>query len=320
MTTDLSVFKQAAVANKDLFERMMADTNKIAGLGRSMPRISIRGGRFRRIVGGEQVGKPKATPLNVVVIRASDINRSYYEEAYDPDNPGPPTCWSVGSETPSPDVPKDQRQSAKCSTCPMNVKGSGQGNSRACRFSMRLALALEGDLENIYQMQLPAMSIFGKAEGQDMGMQAYAKYLNANGLMLAGLVTEMSFDEDTEAPKLYFRPVRPLEEDEFETVAGLYESEEVLDAVEFSVSAPAEEGEAPKPKAKAKPKVEDEDEDEAPKPKAKAKPKPKVEAEPEDEGEDEIPEPKRRASSKKTKEADDDTSSKVAAALAQWDD
>jgi len=45
-------------------------------------------------------------------------------------------------------------------------------------------------------------------------MQAFAKYLNANKTPLATVLVEARFDADSPIPKLYFKAVRPLEEQE----------------------------------------------------------------------------------------------------------
>ena len=70
-----------------------------------------------------------------------------------------PTCWS--SDTDKPDDNVDAPQASRCADCEQNVKGSGKGESRACRYSQKIAVSLEEDMDNVYQMQLPATSIFG---------------------------------------------------------------------------------------------------------------------------------------------------------------
>lgn len=282
MSNELDLFKTTALATNSLFSQMMEETTKLAGGGGGQSRrISIRGGRFREIVNGEQLRVNSSGSMNVVILRASGINRTYYAGAYDPENPTPPACWSTDSEKPAPEVTDAGRQSANCRTCPMNVRGSGQGESRACRFSVRLAICVEGDYGTIYEMQLPATSIFGEAKNNRMPIQAYARYLKANGLGMAALVTQMYFDEDSETPKLFFKPLRPLDEDELESVLEAYNSDEAQKAVTMTVSLPKEEGTANGSKA-YNPKtqgftIDDEDE---PKPAPKAKAAPVEDAEP----------------------------------------
>jgi len=234
--SDIELFKNNPLASSSLFEELMESNKKMMGGGGDNRRISIRGGRFRQIVGGEQQAVSKSDSMNIVVVDAASISRTYYKGAYDPDNPSAPTCWSLDTEKPDPSVPEDQRQSALCRDCPQNIKGSGQGDSRACRFSQRLAVVIEGDWDTIYQLQLPATSIFGKPEGDRMPLQAYIRHLAAHKTVAQAIVTKMYFDEDSETPKLFFKPERVLTEEELEQVLKLRSSEETKQAINFTVS------------------------------------------------------------------------------------
>lgn len=308
--SELDLFKGNALVNSDLFKSLLDMNKKMAGgPGGGGARISIRGGKFRMIVGGEQVAVKRGDTMNVVIVNAADIARTYYEGTFDPENPSAPTCWSADTRTPSTDVPEDQRQSDTCASCPMNIKGSGQGESRACRFSQRLAVVLEGELDKVYQLQMPATSIFGAASGNDMGLQAYIKFLSAHNTPAIAVMTELRFDEDATAPKLYFRPARGLNEEELQEVLGARDSDDAKKAIEFTVSQTDKVQD--KPKAE-KPKA-------AEKPKPAPKPKPKPEPEPEEEqGEDEEPVKVEKA----TKPAADAPKSgdKLASILNGWDD
>jgi hypothetical protein len=260
--TDLTAFKTTALANNDMFAKMMAETDNLANTGGNTRRISIRGGRFREIVGGEQIRVNSSGSMDVVILRISGINRTYFDGPYDADKSEAPACWSTNQETPSADVPDETRQSPSCRDCKMNIKGSGQGDSRACRFSIRTAICLPDNFDNVYQFQIPATSIFGEAKGAQMPIQAYAKYLKANGLAMAALVTQMSFDEDSETPKLYFKPVRPLDEEELSLAVEAYGTEAAETAATLTVfkkdAADAEDKPKPKPEPKPKPKPEPE--------------------------------------------------------------
>jgi hypothetical protein len=306
--SELDLFKGNALVNSDLFKSLLDMNKKMAGgSGGGGARISIRGGKFRMIVDGEQVAVKKGDTMNVVIVNAADIARTYYEGTFDPENPSAPTCWSADTRTPSADVPEDQRQSDTCASCPMNVKGSGQGDSRACRFSQRLAVVLEGELDKVYQLQMPATSIFGAASGNDMGLQAYIKFLSAHNTPAIAVMTELRFDEDSTAPKLYFRPVRGLNEEELQEVLEARESDDAKKAIEFTVSQTD--------KVQGKPKAEKPKAAEKPKPAPKPKPKPEPE---EEQAEDEEPVKVEKAA----KPAADAPKSgdKLASILDGWDD
>jgi|TARA_R100000479_G_C6381532_1_gene201301 hypothetical protein len=236
--SDMTLFEGNSLVSSDLFKKLQeTDDNLTGGSGGiKSHRISLRGGRFRELVNGEQVNVKSDGFLNVVVINAAKLSRTYYKGAYDAENPSAPTCWSPDTQTPSSDVPKDQMQASRCMDCPQNIKGSGQGESRACRFSQRLAILLEGQMDTVYQLQLPATSIFGEARDGNMGMQAYAKYLKAHKTPSIAVVTQMSFDENSDTPKLFFKAVRPLNEDELNQAVAMKDSEDAIKAITLTVS------------------------------------------------------------------------------------
>lgn len=286
--SDMSIFKGNALANSDLFKSIQqVDDNLLSGASDfTSRRISIKGSKFREIVNGDQVNVSKDDSMNIVIVNAAPISRTYYEGSYDPSNVAPPACWSHDSKVPAPEV--DSPKASNCQQCPMNVKGSGQGETRACKFQQRLAIAPESDMNNVYQLALPATSIFGDSKDGNMPMQAYAKFLKAHSTPAIAVVTEMYFDEHSDVPKLFFKPSRPLSEEELHQMVELKDSEEATRAVTFTV--------AQTDKVKEKPA-----------------PAPKVEAVAE-----EIPEPVKTATKKKPKQ--EDTVNDLGSIIDEWDD
>lgn len=278
---NVSLFKNNPLANSDLFKSLLEQDKALRGSDGGFLRISLKGNKFRKMQGSNQLAVSKDDTMNVVILRSADISRTYFAGEYTPDEVVSPSCWSSDTKTPSTQVPVESRQSASCDTCPMNIKGSGQGDSRACRFNQKLAIALEDDLETVLGLQLPAASLFGAAENGNMPMQAYAKFLHAHETPVIAIVTEIQFDENSAVPKLFFKPIRPLNQEELETVLALRDSKEAIDAVTMNVAAPATPATpatAAKPAAIAKPKPaakpvvveEEEEEEEAPAPAKKA--------------------------------------------------
>ena len=274
------------------------------GGGSGGRRISIKGKAFRQVVNGEEIHVSEDRVLDVILVNAAPVSRQYYQGAYDPKAQAvPPTCWSSNTQAPDPAVPEDQRQSDKCGTCPNNIKGSGQGDSRACRYSQRVAVMLDGDIEKreVYQLQLPATSVFGDGKDGKLGLQAYGKFLAANNVHAISVVTRMKFDVASEQPKLSFSAVRPLDQEELETALEMRDSQESKDAVTLTVGAfdGAKKQQAqPAPaaqKKKAAPVVEEDDEEPAPAPKKKAAPV--VE---EDDGEEPAVRSSKKAATKET--------------------
>jgi hypothetical protein len=249
------------------------------GAGISSKRISIKGGVFRLMADGKEITSIDDRHLDVVIVNAAPkISRTYYEGQYVEGETKAPDCWSADGE--KPDASVESPQSHDCASCPMNVKGSGQGESKACRFSQRLAVVLANDVGgDVMQLQLAATSIFGKEEGDKRPLQAYARYLAAQNINPETLVTRLRFDTKAAVPKLFFQPVRWLEDDEYAVAIQKGQSPEAKNAITMSVSKPADkplqlEGEKPTAKAKvAKVEVETDDEvDEPEKRKAAAKP------------------------------------------------
>ena len=174
-----------------------------------MKRLSIRGGQFTAIDDGEQniIGEA----VNVIIVNAAPVSRSFFGNEFDPNKSTAPVCWSDDTQRPSSNVSEDNVQSRRCMDCTQNVRGSGENGGRACRFQQRLAVVFEGNLDEVYQLQIPASSIFGRAQGGNMGMQEYARHLSAHDTQVTSVVTNIRFDEDSVVPKLYFKPIRPLD-------------------------------------------------------------------------------------------------------------
>ena len=246
-----------------------------SGGGGGNRRISIKGGVFRMMVNGEELMVNEDRAMNVVIVASSPLGRTFYEGAYDSEAaPKGPSCWSPDNTKPAADVKTPQANT--CMSCPQNIKGSGQGEGRACRFNQRIAVILEGDLSgDVYQLSLPATSIFGKGvDGQKLPMQAYVQSIAALKLPIGAVVTEMRFDTSSATPKLVFRGIRPLEEAEYAISKQQGLSDDATRAITMTVSqtdgvkpaefAPTSETkviEPPKPKAKAEPIPEIHEED-----------------------------------------------------------
>jgi hypothetical protein len=205
----------AHLRNLELDETTKALMGGGTGSGK---RISIRGGVFRMIVEGKEVAQNEDRSMNIVIVAANaHVSRSFYAGDYEEGKNIAPDCWSNDGITP--DTKVSEPQSDKCATCPQNIAGSAkQGTGRACRYSQRLAVMLENDLMgDVYQLTLPAQSIFGNVENGKMPLQAYAKFLGGHGLPITAVVTEMRFDTASATPKLTFKAVRPLEADELKS-------------------------------------------------------------------------------------------------------
>ena len=234
--SNMTLFKSGSVIPDYLRDASDATTKEIAGSSGGK-QISIKGGVWRMVVGGEEVSKNEDRAMNFVVLATSKgVSRTYYEGKYEEGKDAKPACWSAEGLVPNQEVLNPQ--SSSCATCKQNIEGSGDGKSRACRYSKRIAVALENDIGgNIYRLQVPAKSYFGRADGEKMPLQAYGKFLGGHGIPITGVVTEARFDTAEAVPVLKFRAVRPLERSEWELAKAQSETEEAKQAVEFKMVA-----------------------------------------------------------------------------------
>lgn len=234
--SEVALFRNAkAVIPAHLQQGTDELTKRLAGGGSGNKRISIRGNVFRMFVDGQEVAKSEDRSMDIVIVNAAErVSRQYYEGVYKEGEAKAPDCWS--SDGIKPDPKAANVQATACANCPMNVKGSGQGDSRACRYQQRLAVVLANDIEHsdVYQLVLPAQSIFGKGVGDKMPLQHYAKFLAGHGLGVRNVVTEMRFDTNSATPKLTFRAVEPLSEEQFAIVLEKAETQDAVNAISFN--------------------------------------------------------------------------------------
>jgi hypothetical protein len=274
--SELALFKSGAVLPDYLRSEPDEMTKRLAGsnTGKS---ISTEGGVFRMIVGGEEIAKNEDRAMNIVIVNAAqNVARSYFDGEYVKGESSGPACASGDGKVP--DASIKNPQSSSCATCKQNIAGSGKGDSRACRFNQRFAVILEGDMGgNVYRLQLPATSLFGKPEGDKMPLQAYAKFLAGHGVPMSGIVTEARFDTSVSVPVLKFRAVRPLTREELNVARAQGASEDAAQAIEFKLAPPKEAPALPPAFAKAEAAPEADD---APPPVKRATKKPEVVAAP----------------------------------------
>ncbi|MGI9136096.1 MAG: hypothetical protein ACR2JS_03420 [Candidatus Nanopelagicales bacterium] len=220
-----------------LKEVELDDVTKALAGGGGSKRISLRGSKFRMVVNGDEVMTSKNDALEVVIVNAAkDVSRQYYGSAYNPKaDATPPDCWS--NDGIAPDKSIKEAQHHNCAECPQNIKGSGSGESRACRHFRRLAVALANDVGgDVYQLQLASKSIFGKGDLEHMPFEQYAKYVGAQGYNLNTLVTEMRFDTDSDTAKLFFKPLKFLSREEWETAKRQADTPSAKNAIAMTVA------------------------------------------------------------------------------------
>ncbi len=312
--SNVSLFNPSQVPafarNNELSDTAKALTGGGAGAG--IKRISIKGGVFRLVSGGKEIASVDDRHLDVIIVKAAPkVSRVFYMAKYDAENPAGPDCWSNDGE--KPDASIDSPQAVTCMSCPQNIAGSGNGNSRACRYQQRLAVVLENNpTGDVLQLTLPATSIFGKEEGDKRPLQAFARYLAVQSPPInpEQIVTRMRFDTKAEAPKLFFQPMRWLTDEEYAIVQRQSTTADAQRAVVMTVAAADGITKAAPVALPGKPPAVEEDEAPA-KPKAK---KAKAEVVEDDGSEPEV----RKDAAKPS--AVPEKKSKLADIVSDWDD
>ena len=212
------------------------DTRAIAGNGSGNKRISIKGGVFRKIYGGKEVGSIEDRHMNIIFVKmAHNPSRTYYKGAYKEGEKASPVCWSSDARTPDPEVKNPP--SSKCESCQFSVKGSGTGGTgSACRLSWRTAVVLPNDPSgDVMQLVLPATSIFGKEENSKWPFREYVKMLASHNISAGRLVTKMQFDTKSPVARVLFSPAAQINPNDVEILADQAKSIAAEKAVKLTV-------------------------------------------------------------------------------------
>jgi len=303
--TNLTIFKDSTAVSTGR-GRESALSQTLNSGGGTYRRIQTNtNGTFKRLVNGEQIGNAKRGDLDVVIVGAlPKVSRVFYPDKYDPNAEAKaPDCWSNLGDVPDPKA--SEPQAASCTACPKNIKGSGDNGTRACRYQRRLAVLLAGDDSgDIYQINIPAKSLFGKGVGNVHPFESYVSYLRAHNEMVDTVVTNISYDLNAESMELRFTPLRGLSDDEYAVAVAAQAQPETTNYTKITLFEKKEEAAEAKPEPAAKPVV-------------------KSYAEPEDDEEEvvaEVAEPTKRASAKQQTTERPDPASLAAKVSELWGD
>lgn len=245
--------------------------------------VSFRGSKWRIKHGGEE--KPilnennePVPSLECVLVKASkNVSKIFYAEQYEEGDDSSPDCWSIDGVKPDSSSPNVQADS--CAGCPNNVWGSKispQGKkTKLCGDNRRVAVVPLGEITNEalggpMLLRVPAASLTDLA--------TYGKGMAAKGFPYNAIGTRIGFDLNASYPKLTFKPIRKLSDEELAEVAGHFQGDtlgNILNVPQDMAQAKAAEPK-PEPKPEPEPAVSLEFEDEAPPAKADAKTKPKA--------------------------------------------
>lgn len=305
MSNEVSIFNNRNAVG-------VASEKRLTKLGQTLASASTSrriqcniNGTFKKLVNGEQIGKPVRGQMNVIIINAlPKVSRVFYSSKYDPEGePTLPNCWSNLGDVPESNVP--EKQHSNCADCPMNIKGSGQNGGKACRYQRRVAVLLEGDTSgDVYQMNIPSKSLFGKGSGNVHPFESYVKFLVANGESPDTVITTVAYDDDVEGMELLFSPSRPISDEEYALVQQAQAKPET--DVYTRITVAQVDGVTKKPEGK--------------KPAPEPEPKVQRSEDPDDDTSAPAPEPVKRASKKKEETQPIANPTSLASMLDEWPD
>lgn len=180
----------------------------------SVPRISLKGQKFRFIKDGEEVRKETESIMVILLGVQPDkgtMCKTYYKDGYSSDDSSPPDCSSSDGIRPDSWISSPVSQS--CQGCPMNAWGSAEsmsgGKAKACRDSKRLFVVdpKDGPIDESdgYILNVTVASLKALAE--------YGKYLVANNIPMEAVITRIIMDDDSDFPRISFEMAGIMKEE-----------------------------------------------------------------------------------------------------------
>lgn len=187
------------------------DSEALAGLSSKIPRVSLKGRKFRLIVEGEEIIKPSDT-LKVVILAVEPekgrMVKTFYAKGYSSGDSEPPTCSSADGARP--DAWIQDPQHSNCAQCPKNAFGSSTSQSgkpsKACRDSKRLWVAIPENEKNedlglgidgtMFSLGVPVTSLGSLSD--------FGKQIAKNGYPLPAVIVNLEM-VDSEFPQIEFK-------------------------------------------------------------------------------------------------------------------
>lgn len=158
--------------------------------------------------------------LEVVIVDKGVLSRNYYG----PD--GDLTCWSFDCDFPDEAVWESNKQAQRCLDCSKSIKNAGAGGRAACKFFTKIKVAFLSE-EYLYEIRLGALSLFSKEDNR-MSLYKYVTHLERNQEHIGNVLTEIYFVQHRDFYKMFFKPVRPLAEEELANIQQMKDTEEIF--------------------------------------------------------------------------------------------
>lgn len=233
--------------------------------GVSIPRISIRAGRYRLVEGG--VETTVGVTLDTIIVGANPrVSKVFYAKQFDASATDVrPDCWSNDGLRPDASVERPVHNS--CADCPHNVLGSkilpSGAKSKMCADQRHLAVVAAADPSKVYSLTVPVSGM--------KALREYFKDLGNYGIGPEEVITELGFDDQASFPKITFKQKGYVPEKAISRVDNLLTADEVKVATRQmaptasgpALAAPAASAAIAAPVQPAAPAVDDAYEEEA---------------------------------------------------------
>lgn len=201
-----------------------ADDSLSDGIGQSYPVLSYKGKNWAMRYRGEKkafIRPDDGTPaayLDVIILgQAKQKSKSYYKK-YDPTQSDGerPICSSIDGVVPDPDV--TSKQSDTCGLCPMNVWKTDPTTGkkgRQCTDYKRLAvLVLPTQTKPIFGQPILEPAFLRVPPASLNSLAIMGDTMAGQGFHYASYITRITFDPNEAHPKMIFRPLQGLTDNE----------------------------------------------------------------------------------------------------------
>lgn len=189
--------------------------------GPSIPRISIRAGRYRLVEDG--VETPVGVNLDTIIVGANPrVSKVFYAKQFDASaSDVRPDCWS--NDGLKPDASVQAPVHGSCADCPNNVLGSkilpSGAKSKMCADQRHLAVVAAADPSKVYSLTVPVSGM--------KALREYFKELGNYGIGPEEVITELGFDDAASFPKITFKQKGYVPEKAISRVDAMIESDSV---------------------------------------------------------------------------------------------
>lgn len=186
-----------------------SDADSMSSVKTSVPRVSLKGKRFKWINGDEESKGTDSIEVAILAVEPPGqlMNKVFYKGGYNSQDTAPPDCASSNGVSPDPWVSEPCAE--LCARCPNNMFGSATSSSgkkaKACKDSKVLWVAKPDDIAGtVYGLKVPVTSLKAMAE--------FGREVKSIGVPLAVVKAKLSMDQDNEYPLLQFENAGFLDE------------------------------------------------------------------------------------------------------------